>query len=195
MSNILGSFPTEKVKLLKKNGEVYENIEALVESKKIFIDDATVPVEEEDIIERTLPTGSKEQFIVIDRGFHKGMFDIPDHYQIKVEKVSAYRKPVPRNITQTYNIHNESGKINIHSIDNSVNYTLLENDEQLFETLKHLAASLKNRDEIISSIEEMRTAVGKPTFSQKYNAFIQSVANHMTIFSPFIPALTSFLVK
>lgn len=86
MSNILGSFPTEKVKLLKKNGEVYENIEALVESKKIFIDDATVPVEEEDIIERTLPTGSKEQFIVVDRGFHKGMFDIPDHYQIKVEK-------------------------------------------------------------------------------------------------------------
>jgi len=195
MSNILGSFPTEKVKLLKKNGEVYENIEALVESKKIFIDDATVPVEEEDIIERTLPTGSKEQFVVIDRGFYKGMFGIPDHYQIKVEKVSTYRKPVPGNITQTYNIHNESGKINIHSIDNSVNYTLSENDEQLFETLKQLAASLKNRDEIISSIEEMRTAVGKPTFSQKYNAFIQSVANHMTIFSPFIPALTSFLVK
>jgi hypothetical protein len=123
------------------------------------------------------------------------MLDIPDHYQIKVEKVSAYRKPVPQSITQTYNIRNESGKINIHSIDNSVNYTLSENDEQLFETLKQLAASLKNRDEIVSTIEEMRTAAGKPTFSQKYNTFIQSIANHMTIFAPFIPTLTSFLVK
>jgi hypothetical protein len=95
----------------------------------------------------------------------------------------------------TDNIHSESGKININSTDNSVNFTLSENDEQLFETLKQLAASLENRDEIVSRIEEMRTTAGKPTFAQKYNAFIQSIANHMTIFAPFIPTLTTFLVK
>jgi len=154
-----------------------------------------VPIEEEDIIERTLPTGSKEQFVVIDRGFYKGMHGIPDHYQVKVEKVSRYHKPASGSITHTYNIHNESGKININSTDNSVNFALSENDEQLFETLKQLAASFENRDEIVSRIEEMRTTAGKPTFAQKYNAFIQSIANHMTIFAPFIPTLTSFLAK
>ncbi|MFZ5945060.1 MAG: hypothetical protein ACOYVD_13230 [Bacillota bacterium] len=195
MRSILSNFPTEKVKLLKKNGEIYEGIEALIDSEKIFIDDATVPIEEEDIIERMLPTGSKEQFIVIDRGFYKGMHGIPDHYQIEVEKVSRYHKPARGSITQTYNIRNESGKININSTDNSVNFTLSENDEQLFETLKQLAASLENSDEIVSKIEEMRTTAGKPTFGQKYTAFIQSIANHMTIFAPFIPTLTTFLAK
>lgn len=195
MHSMLSNFPTEKVKLIKKNGEVHENIEALVDRKKIFIDNATVPIEEEDTIERTLPTGSKEQFVVVDRGFYKGAHGIPDHYQIEVEKVSGYRKQLRGSITQTYNIHNESGKVNIHSTDNSVNFKLTENDEQLFITLKQLAYSLENNEEIVLKIDEMRASAGKPTFSQKYSSFIQAIANHMTIFAPFIPALTAFLTK
>ena len=35
----------------------------------------------------------------------------------------------------------------------------------------------------------------KVGFAEKYNAFIQSVANHMTIFAPFIPALSALLTK
>lgn len=32
-------------------------------------------------------------------------------------------------------------------------------------------------------------------FAEKYNNFIQSIANHMTIFAPFIPALSSLLTS
>lgn len=195
MRSMLSGFPTEKVKLIKKSGKIVDNIKALIDKKHIFINDATVPIEEDDIIERTLPTGSTEQFTVIDRGFYKGMHSIPDHYQASVEKVTKYKQHIPGNVTNNYNISNDSGKININSIDNSINVTLSENDEKLFETLKKLAASLDNSDEVISRIDEMHNSAGKETFSQKYNAFIQSIANHMTIFAPFIPALTTFLVK
>ena len=86
MRSILRSFPTEKVKLIKKDGGSFENIEALVQTEKIFIEDASISIEEEDIIERTLPNGDQERFVVIDRGFYKGIHGIPDHYQIKLKK-------------------------------------------------------------------------------------------------------------
>ena len=63
------------------------------------------------------------------------------------------------------------------------------------ETLKMLAKELDNSEAIINSIEEMKDNVGKKGFADKYNTFIQNVANHMTIFAPFIPALTQLLIK
>ena len=188
-------FPTEKVNLFKKNGKIIENIEALIQEKKIFIDDTTISINEEDIIERILPNGDVEKYRVIDRGFYKGMGAIPDSYQITTEKLSKYRNPSSKGITNTYNIHNESVKININSTDNSVNTYLTENDEKLFETLKDLSILLDNKEDVISKIIDMRESAGKPTFGQKYNSFIQSIANHMTIFAPFIPALTAFLIQ
>lgn len=90
MRMFLSNFPTEKVKIIKRDSSVIENIEALIDGKQIFIDDATINIEEGDVVERVLPSGSKEQFLVVDRGFYKGMHGIPDHYQIEVEKQSTY---------------------------------------------------------------------------------------------------------
>ena len=195
MRSILRNFPTEKVKLIKKNGSIFENIEALVQTGKIFIEDTSVSIEEEDIIERTLPNGNKERFVVLDRGFYKGMHGIPDNYQIKVEKESKYKSSISNGSGQTYNINNQSGKINIHSIDQSVNYTLTANDEQLFSTLKDLARSVDHDGQLEELVQELRDNVGKKTYPEKYNKFIQSAANHMTVFAPFIPMLSEFLTK
>lgn len=195
MRSILRNFPTEKVTLIKENGSIFENIEALVQTGKIFIEDTSVLIEEEDIIERTLPNGSKEHFVVLDRGFYKGMHGIPDNYQIKVEKESKYKSSKTNSSSQTYNINNQSGKINIHSIDQSINYILTPNDEQLFLTLKELARSIDSNENIENIVQELRDNVGNKTYAEKYNEFIQSIANHMTIFAPFIPVLSEFLTK
>lgn len=195
MRSILRNFPTEKVTLIKENGSIFENIEALVQTGKIFIEDTSVLIEEEDIIERTLPNGSKERFVVLDRGFYKGMHGIPDNYQIKVEKESKYKSSKTNSSSQTYNINNQSGKINIHSIDQSINYILTPNDEQLFLTLKELARSIDSNENIENIVQELRDNVGNKTYAEKYNEFIQSIANHMTIFAPFIPVLSEFLTK
>ena len=194
--SILRSFPTEKVKLIKKDGSIFENIEALVKTGKVFIEDTSVSIEEEDIIERTFSNANKERLVVLDRGFYKGMHGIPDNYQIIVEKESKYKSTISSGSGQTYNINNQSGKINIHLIEQSVNYTLTANDEQSFKTLKDLARSIDKEGQLEEDIiDELRNNVGKDTYAEKYNKFVQSAVNHMTIFEPFIPMLSGFLLK
>lgn len=191
MSFIHG-FPTELVDIIKQDASTISNVEALVQPKTIFIDIATLNIEEGDIIERKLPNGNTEQYRVLDRGFHKGMLDIPDHYQIKVEKLSTLKYKSRPYTVNNYNI-GEAGKININSVDNSMNVDLSLNDRALFETLLVLAQKVENSQEIMAKVNSMRDSVGKSSFLQKYNDFIQSAANHMTLFAPFIPALTQFL--
>jgi hypothetical protein len=52
---------------------------------------------------------------------------------------------------------------------------------------------MDNSEEIAENILAMKSQIGKPEFGKKYNDFIQSVANHMTIFAPFIPTITKFI--
>ncbi|MGB4658105.1 MAG: hypothetical protein WBI07_02865 [Mobilitalea sp.] len=191
MRGLLANFPTEKIRLVKASGETKE-VKANVQPKKIFIDDTTILIEEGDIFERDLPMGATEQYEVTDRGFYKGLHGIPDHYQVSVQKLSSIKYKTGDNYT--YNINN-NGKVNVNSLDNSININLSENDEKMFLALEELASGLNNKVEIINSINSMRESVRTPNYASKYNDFIQIVANHMTIFAPFIPILTNYLVK
>ena len=77
---MLSAFPTEPVTLVKRNGQRIPVAEALVSSKSVHIDDASLPIEEGDVLERSLPNGLVEQFEVTDRGFYKAWGAFPDHY-------------------------------------------------------------------------------------------------------------------
>lgn len=188
---MLKGFPTDKVKLIKSSGEEIFNIDALVDKDKIFIDDGKLLIEEGDIIQRKLPNGLVEDFEVLNRGFYKGMGSIPDHYQTEVRK--KFKNISKESINITYNINNESGKVNIRAVDNSINIQLSKDEESLFDTLEQIALNIENNENIKANIYNMKINLGKPVFVAKYNEFIQSVANHMTIFAPCIPALTKFL--
>lgn len=194
MKSMLSAFPTENVRIIKKDLTVIEDVEALVDRNKIFIDDGSLNIEEGDIIERVLPSGAKEQYLVVDRGFYRGAHGIPDHYQIKVEKQSGYVKLSRGTVINEYHITN-ADKVNIQSTDNSKAYQITANDFSTLDTLRSLAKGLDEEDKIVSAVDEMQASIGKKTFAEKYNAFIQSVANHMTIFAPFIPALSALLMK
>lgn len=87
MRSILSAFPTEKLKLVKMDGRSIENIEALVEPKKIFVEDASIIIEEGDMFERKLKNGATEYYEVLDRGFYQGMHGIPDHYQVLYKRL------------------------------------------------------------------------------------------------------------
>lgn len=140
-----------------------------------------------------MENGATEYYEVLDRGFYKGMHGIPDHYQISVRKTTV--KPCTNKII--YNISNGNGRININSTDNSVNVnvTLSSEDEALFDSIKSVAESLVNGEKIVCAIDGMKAEVGQKGFLQKYNDFIQTAANHMTVFAPFIPMLSKFLVS
>lgn len=194
MFSMLSNFPTEQVRIIKQDSSVIENIEALVDREVVHIENVSINIEEGDIIERTLPTGSKEQYLVIDRGFYRGMHGIPSHYEVKVEKQTAYTKISKGAVINQYHITN-ADKVNIQSTDNSTTYNITADDISLMDRLRRIANGLENEQEIILNINAMQDNIGKKTFAEKYNTFIQSVANHMTIFAPFIPALTSLLMK
>lgn len=194
MRNMFSNFPTEKVRIIKQDSSTIDDVEALIDGDTIFIDDSTIDLSEGDVVERKLPSGSKEQFLVIDRGFYRGMHGIPDHYQAKVEKQSAYTKVGRGQVINQYNISNAE-KVNINSTDNSTNYNISAHDISVMDTLRSLAKGLDNEAEIVSAVDNMQKNVGKKTFAEKYNAFIQSAANHMTLFAPFIPALSELLTQ
>ncbi|MBM6830031.1 hypothetical protein H9X85_10690 [Anaerotignum lactatifermentans] len=193
-SGIFSAFPNEKVKIVKRDSSIIENIDAVIDSKKIFIENTEIDIEEGDIVERDLPSGSVEQFLVIDRGFHKGSYGIPDHYQIKYRRQSKIIDNDDNKIINQYNISNAE-KININSTDNSITYKITDNDLAVMDTICSLAKGLDNEKDIIFAVNEMKKHAGTKSYIEKYNAFIQSIANHMTIFAPFIPLLSSLLIK
>ena len=75
-------FPKEKARLIKQDSSVIDGVEALFDSGMIFVDDASICIEDGDTFERTLPSGVKEQYLVIDSGFFKGSHGFSDHYQV-----------------------------------------------------------------------------------------------------------------
>lgn len=83
---MLPGMPREDVILTKRSGEKIE-LKAHVQSKMIFVDDASANIEEDDVFTRTLPNGNQEHYRVLDRGFYNATRGMPAHYQVKVEKL------------------------------------------------------------------------------------------------------------
>lgn len=185
----------DKVSLVKENGYVKENIKALVSDGKIFIFDEKLPLEEKDVLLRMLPNGLFEKYKVIDRGYVARQGGIQGHYQAKVIREGSIDKDQYRSITIINNINGTQAKVNINSVDSSINSINSENDElfeKLFSALKEIDDE-KIKEEALVIAKEMQLNINKPTFKEKYQQFISTVANYMTIISPFIPALTKLL--
>lgn len=195
--DLFSAFNPEPVKIIKQDHSVIENVQALIDPNEIFIDDGSLDIEEGDIIERVLPNGKKEEYLVEESSFYKGMFETPDHYQLKVRKQSSYLKARDAysnsHVVNNYNISN-AGKVNIQSTDNSTTVNITKNNDAVMDELRSRAKGLENENEILKNIDEMQKNLGKPSALEKYNNLIQSFANHMTIFGPFIPALTKMLL-
>jgi hypothetical protein len=59
-----------------------------------------------------------------------------------------------------------------------------------------IQAHIQNKEEqtqILNKLDELESAKGESIFTQKYQEFIASAANHISLLSPFIPALTQML--
>ena len=96
-----------------------------------------------------------------------------------------------------YNIGDISaGRVNLSSTDNSVNISdvSIENFfDDISATLKSEIHDKENLELLLKELNELKIFVNTPKYLEKYNAFIQAAANHMTIIAPFIPALSKLL--
>ena len=76
----------DQVSLVKRDGRQHEPVPAWIGPESILIDDVILPIEEGDFLERLLPSGLKERFLVTDRGYFSPLETIPAHYQVRVQK-------------------------------------------------------------------------------------------------------------
>jgi hypothetical protein len=109
--------------------------------------------------------------------------------------VPAEPKPAGKapNPAQTIYMSGDNSRLNINSEDMSTN--IVSYDMRVFRQLRETVEKhVENADEkarIETAIKGMEDSVGSETFVQRYQDFIASAANHMTLLSPFIPALTA----
>ena len=182
----------DRVTLVKKDGTVFKrDVPASVQAKMILIHDATLPIETDDHILRTLPSKLDEDFVVTDATFYNA--GSLTHWEIKYRRSDAPLAP-----TQTIinHISGHNARVNIGSTDNEVNQ-MIENSEKVFlelaEALRRNVAQDDARDRLLTLVEDMRNGASKGTLKEKYQEFITAAANHMTIVAPFLPALTQLL--
>jgi hypothetical protein len=187
---------TDRVTLVKKDGQRFDNLRASVQSGKIFTDDPKIQIEEGDQFERRIESGVVEAFTVTDAGFQQGLPGIPSHYQSKVRKNSAIPRPAaaPQVV---YNLIGQNTRVNIQSSDSSTNVVSVESSV-LFENLRQ-AVQQSSLDSVVAqrlveNVNAMQSSAGTKTFGERYKEFIAVAADHMTLIAPFLPALTQLLL-
>jgi hypothetical protein len=98
-------------------------------------------------------------------------------------------------VTQNIHFHGPNARLNLHSTDNSSNVVSISNDKT-FVQMREAAQSVQDeleREKILAHIAELERSKGSTNFLSAYQTFISVVADHMTVFGPFIPLLTQML--
>jgi hypothetical protein len=187
-------FETDRVSLCKADGtEIRSDIAASVHRGKISIYNSTLAIEVGDIITRTIPSGIVEEYVVDDPGYRAAFHDIPARYQIRCHRADA-----PRHQPEyTIQASGPNARINIGSNDYS-NNILVENRrefELVIEEIRTALATVQppNDEALLTALLDLKGAYGSPSLLNKYQAFIATAANHMTLIAPLIPMLTPFL--
>jgi hypothetical protein len=100
----------------------------------------------------------------------------------------------------TYNVVGTNARVNINSIDSSVN---VANDvsrelfEQLIAAIQASRSEASERAGLEESIDEMRRSYGAPGFANAYVRFMSILADHIGVFgpivAPYLPALARLL--
>ncbi len=95
--------------------------------------------------------------------------------------------------TNIYNLTGNNSRVYHNSHDQSTNIVSTDSSE-LFRLLREeISSKIEENSSLLLSLSEMEESAGKSTFTEKYKTFIANAANHMTVITPFLPALTSLL--
>jgi hypothetical protein len=87
--------------------------------------------------------------------------------------------------------HGHNSRLNVNTTDNSTNVAS-ERNQGLFLEMREAAKTITDeskRDEIIRHIGELEKTQGQGSFLHAYERFVAVLADHVTLFTPFLPAL------
>lgn len=175
--------------LLKSNGKEIKDVKGDIQKKKVFVKDANIPIEADDFIIQELPNGNIEKRKVVSV-YSTGKNQYASAaYECDLEVIGQQTKNTNQIV---YNIHN-ADKVNINSNDNSTNNTTITPNEVFDKIQDIIKTQIDNNENLLKSLEDLKSSKGKPSFTHKYQAFINAAASHMTLIAPFIPALTQMM--
>jgi hypothetical protein len=118
---------------------------------------------------------------------------VVSRYKAHLQAMTKQSPVQPTNVT--YNLSGTGARVNVNSTDSSVNVISTE-VSKVFSQVREAVGLIPDsaaRSEIGRAVDEMEQAHGSCNFLHKYQAFINSAANHMTVLAPIIPALTGLL--
>ena len=98
-------------------------------------------------------------------------------------------------VMQNFHLHGHNSRINVNSTDNSTNIASVSND-QTFVQMREAAKSVldeSEREKILSHIAQLESTKGSKGFLSAYQTFMGAIADHMTVFGPFLPVLAQML--
>ena len=192
MRDFLENFPTEEIEIFDEYGKYIANVKGFFGKEYLTITDVSIPIVEGQYIIRKLPNGVNEKYEIINSKYNKGNENVCDFYKLTLKKSTIKNKETKTIINNIYNCE----KVNVDSIDNSVNIKLNNSEELILNEIKKILDSIQeNNKEKKELFDEMCKNIGKKTFLEKYQLFIASMADHITVLSPFIPFLTSLINK
>lgn len=194
LKDLLSKTANDTVTLVKQAGARTEGVRAVVESDQITTYDTSLDVEEGDKIERLLPTGRAESYLVLDTGYQPGYGPVPPFYQMKVRKVSAISES-QRGASVVYNVSGPNARVNVNSTDSSTNITNVSPDE-LFSEMQNVVEGIQDserRELLVKRIKALEQSQGSGDFAQRYKEFVSVAADHFSLFAPFMPALEQLL--
>jgi hypothetical protein len=88
------------------------------------------------------------------------------------------------------------GRVNVDSTDNSVNIVTVSQQE-IFSKLRHAIEGRvptgEEKNNILERVSALEAAQKSTSFAQRYIDFVDAAANHMTLITPFLPALTEMM--
>src|SRR4051794_14989869 len=103
------------VTIRTKDGKIFADVQCSVQRSKIVTLRTEIPVQPGDEVIRRTPAGLDEVFVVDDPGFHSGLDDIPDSYQMRVHRADS-PSHFSRGNTVIYNLTGPNARFNINSV-------------------------------------------------------------------------------
>lgn len=107
-------------------------------------------------------------------------------------RVSSANTPIQKEspMNQTFHVTGTNARVNIQSTDNSTNIVHEGTDfAEIRQVIEQGIADGIERTTLLANLKELEAATDRDSGSTKYQAFIASAANHMTLLGPYLPAL------
>lgn len=114
-------------------------------------------------------------------------------------KIPTHASPLaPQSVT--YNVVGTNARVNVNSIDSSVNVAAEAHAElfrEMLAAIRNARADGEARSKIESATEALQSNVGTAGFAEAYRSFMSVLADHIQVFgpivAPYLPALAKLI--